>query len=192
MTTVPEVVRAVHAALDDAGVPHAFGGAIALAYAVPEPRGTIDVDVNVFVGSEEAGRAFSALPAGVTWDDGDVERVARDGQVRVWWDEVPLDLFFDYHRLHEEAAAGAVHVPFGDTTIRVLAPDHLAVFKAFFDRTKDWADLEAMAGCGSFDADAVLGWLERLLGADEPRLARLRAIVEAAGQPAAPPPQLPQ
>lgn len=192
MTTVPEVVRAVHAALDDAGVPHAFGGAIALAYAVPEPRGTIDVDVNVFVRSAEARRAFAVLPAGVAWDDADVERVERDGQVRVWWDEVPLDLFFDYHRLHEEAATGAVHVPFGDTTIRVLAPDHLAVFKAFSDRTKDWADLEAMAECGSFDADAVLGWLERLLGTDEPRLARLRAIVDAAGQPAGPPPQLPR
>ncbi len=38
------------AAIDDAlaGVPHAFGGALALAY-YAEPRATIDIDVNVFV-----------------------------------------------------------------------------------------------------------------------------------------------
>ena len=191
MITVPAVVVAVHDDLAAAGIPHAFGGAIALAYAVPEPRGTIDVDVNIFVDAADARRAFDALPAGVTWRDADVERAVRDGQVRVWWDAVPLDLFFDYHDLHREVAAGAVTVPFGDRTIRVLAPDHLAIFKAFFDRTKDWADLEAMAAEGSFDADAVAGWLERLLGPDDPRLDRLRRVVAAAGVEV-PPPTLPR
>ena len=191
MTTVPEVVLAVSRALDAQSIPHAFGGAIALAYAVPEPRGTIDVDVNVFVDAGEARMGFEALPTGVAWSDADVDRAERDGQVRVWWDAVPLDLFFDYHPFHREAAAGAVSVPFVDRTIRILAPDHLAVFKAFFDRTKDWADLEAMAEEGSFDAAAVADWLERLLGADDPRLERLRRVVATAGDDTtAPPPRL--
>jgi hypothetical protein len=171
---VPGVVLAVHDALDDAGIAHAFGGAIALAYAVGEPRGTIDVDVNVFM---PAGRAaFEALPAGVTWTAGHVEQAVRAGQIRVWWEEVPLDLFFDYHRFHEHAAGTVQVVPFADRRIPILGADELAVLKAFFNRTRDWADLEAMVEAGSFDVGAVRRWLVDLLGADDPRVERLDSI----------------
>ena len=50
------------------------------------------------------------------------------------------------------------------------------MFKAFFNRTKDWADLEEMHGAGTLDVDRVLGVLVRYLGADE-RVDRLRHIV---------------
>ena len=39
----------------------------------------------------------------------------------------------------------------------------LAVFKAFFNRTKDWADIEAMIEAGSLDGDRVVGVLVRYL-----------------------------
>ena len=32
-------------------------------------------------------------------------------------------------------------MPFADTTIPVSGATELAVFKAFFNRTKDWADI---------------------------------------------------
>jgi hypothetical protein len=38
-------------------------------------------------------------------------------------------------------------------------------------RTKDWADLEAMAGAWQLDVDAVGGFLTDLLGKEHPRLA---------------------
>ena len=44
---VLERAVALHRALDDAGIPHALGGALALGYHVSEPRGTRDIDVNV-------------------------------------------------------------------------------------------------------------------------------------------------
>jgi hypothetical protein len=50
------------------------------------------------------------------------------------------------------------------------------VFKAFFDRTKDWADLEEMAAAGTLDVDRVLGVLVRYLGTDDPRVERLRRL----------------
>ena len=56
-----------------------------------------------------------------------------------------------------------------------LACTDLAVFKAFFDRTKDWADLEEMAAAGTLDIDRVVGILARYLGAPDPRIERLRA-----------------
>ena len=50
------------------------------------------------------------------------------------------------------------------------------MFKAFFDRTKDWADLEEMAAADTLDVEAVLGVLVHYLGGDDPRIARLRAL----------------
>ena len=173
---VPGVVLAVHDALDDAGIGHAFGGAIALAYAVGEPRATIDVDVNVFVDAQRARIAFDALPPHVTWTADDVAAAVRDGQVRGWWDQGPLALFFAYHRFHEHAAGTVQVVPFADRMIPVLGPEELAVFKAFFDRTKDWADIEAMVEADSFDAAAVRRWLVDLLGEDDPRVERLDRV----------------
>jgi hypothetical protein len=52
------------------------------------------------------------------------------------------------------------------------------VFKAFFDRTKDWADIEAMIEVESLDAHVVLGWLVDLLGARDHRVTRLRGLIE--------------
>jgi hypothetical protein len=52
----------------------------------------------------------------------------------------------------------------------------LAVFKAFFDRTKDWADLEEMAKAGTLDIDRVAGILSHYLGAPEARIDRLRGL----------------
>ena len=57
-----------------------------------------------------------------------------------------------------------------------LACRDLAVFKAFFDRTRDWADLEDMNAAGTLDHEAVLGVLVRYLGGDDLRVARLRAL----------------
>ena len=35
-------------------------------------------------------------------------------------------------------------MPFADDTVPILAPEHLAVCKAMFDRPKDWMDIEQM------------------------------------------------
>ena len=48
-----------------------------------------------------------------------------------------------------------------------------AQLKAFFDRTRDWADLEEMQAAGTLDVEAVAGVLVHYLGPDDPRLARL-------------------
>ncbi|MBI2710810.1 MAG: hypothetical protein HYX34_14120 [Actinobacteria bacterium] len=65
-------------------------------------------------------------------------------------------------------------MPFSGTTIPVLDCTVLCVFKAFFARTKDWADIEAMGEAGSVDAGDAVGWGEELLGAGHPSALRLR------------------
>ncbi len=178
MTSLADMVVAIEAALRKAGVPHAFGGAIALGFHIVEPRATRDIDLNCFVPAERTRRAFEALPSQITWADRDVKTVEETGQVRVFWDDTPVDLFFTNHPFHDRAAANAEHVPFAGTTIPILGADELAVFKAFFNRTRDWADIEAMVDATSLDLHVVIGWIVDLLGPDDPRVDRLKELLE--------------
>jgi hypothetical protein len=137
--------------------------------------------VNVFVPAERAERELRALPEGVARPEGTEEAIARDGQVRLWWDEVPVDLFFDYAPIHEEAARHRRTVPFAGTRIPILGPTELAVFKVMFDRTRDWADIEAMLAAGTLDADAVSAALTTLIDRDDRRFERLGEAARRAG-----------
>jgi hypothetical protein len=178
MATLVEKIVAVDDALRAAAIPHAFGGALALAFHIEEPRATRDIDVNVFAPSDRAREVFAAMPPDVKWTPKDVEQVEKDGQVRLFWDDNPVDLFFSTHAFHDRAASQIVEVPFAGTTIPVLGATELAVFKAFFNRTKDWADIEAMVDAGTVDMHRALGWLVDLLGPDDARLIRFRALLD--------------
>jgi len=176
----------LHRALEAHDVPHAFGGALALAYWSLDPRGTTDIDVNLFLPVDECVRALRALPRGVEQPEGTEELIRRDGQIRLWWERTPVDLFFDYAPVHEDAARDRQIVPFLDTKIPVLGPVELAVFKAMFDRTKDWADIETMIAAQRVDLDAVREALREMLGDEDPRFAKLdeaERLAAAVGPP---------
>ncbi|MBI4935028.1 MAG: hypothetical protein HY828_14190 [Actinobacteria bacterium] len=175
MTSLVERIVAVAESLERSELPWALGGALALAYATEEPRGTRDIDINVFVPARRALEVFAALPEGVTTTDADADEALRTDQVRVWWDDTPLDLFFAADQFHTEVARRCRDVPFEGRTIHVLCAEDLAVFKAMFDRTKDWADIEAMAELGAIDLDLAADRLHSVLG-DDDRVARLRTL----------------
>jgi hypothetical protein len=178
--TLAEKLLELHRRLASAGIAHAFGGAIALAYWTLEPRGTRDIDVNVFVAAARCEPALAALPQEIPHDADTVEAIRRDGQIRLWWDDTPVDLFFDYEQLHQQAARNLRNVPFEGAQIPVLGPVELAVFKAMFDRTRDWADIEAMAAAGNLDIDAVRDELEALTGKQDQRIERLQEALRRA------------
>lgn len=181
MPSLVDKIITIADSLDTAGVPYAFGGALALAYATEEPRGTRDIDVNVFVPSDDVVRVFDALPPGVTRSDDDIRTVQRDVQVRLWWEDTPVDVFFAAHPFHLMAGRRVRRVDLVGTTIRVLAAVDLATFKVLFDRSRDWVDIEAMLDSGTLDLDELLEAVETLLG-DDPRVGRLR---DCAGRPGA-------
>jgi hypothetical protein len=170
-------VLAIEDALSD--IPHAFGGALALAY-YAEPRATIDIDINVFLPAERFPEVASPLvQLGAAADDPSIEAIVRrDGQVRVMWDATPIDLFFSYDAFHDAAGAARHSVPFGDGTIPILAADHLIVCKAVFNRPKDWVDIDSMlAAEADVDAAEVLRWVARIAGDDDPRYNRIAAVL---------------
>lgn len=174
---LPERVVTLHHALAERGLPHAFGGAIALAYCTLDPRGTSDIDVNLFIPAADPEQALLALPPQVAQPAGTREAIVRDGQIRLWWDETPVDLFFDYAPVHADAARHVRIVPFAGTKIPVLGPVELAVFKAMFDRTRDWADIEAMVAAASVDVDAVRAALGDMLEPDDERFRRVEEAI---------------
>ena len=174
--SLPEKIVALHDALGRSEpVPHAFGGAIALAY-YAEPRATIDIDLNLFVSVDRADDIAARLAAlGVT---GSLELVGRDGQTRLAWDDTPIDLFFSYDRFHDAAAKAVRVVPFAETTIPILAANHLAVCKVIFDRPKDWVDIDAMREADTaLDAAEILRWVGRIAGDADPRYNRIAAVL---------------
>jgi hypothetical protein len=175
MTTLVERIVAVCESLERSAIPWALGGALSLAYATSEPRGTRDIDVNVFVGSSEAQRVFNALPAGVMFTHLDVVEAGERDQVRLWWDTTPIDVFFAADPFHLDVASRCRTVPFDGRQIKVLSAEDLAVFKALFDRTKDWADIEAMVESNAIDLELAAARLGGLLG-DDPRVARMRSL----------------
>lgn len=175
--SLPDKIVALHSALRR--IPHAFGGAIALAY-YAEPRSTIDVDLNVFVPVTGAEHVLDRLALlGVDVEDIRV-RIQRDGQGRAMWGRTPVDLFFAYDRFHDVAAKAVRDVPFTDTTITILGPEHLVVCKAVFDRPRDWVDIDAMLQRGTrVDVAEVLRWVGRIVGDTDRRYDRVAAVLTA-------------
>jgi hypothetical protein len=171
----------IHDALAKEGIAHAFGGAVALAYCVEEPRGTRDLDVNIFVSASEAETVLASLPSGVTVRKKDIATVRRDGQARLDWDGTPIDVFLNTIPLHDAVAASVVWVRLEGREVPMLDCASLAVFKAFFDRTRDWADLEAIALAAPEGIEAAATTIAELVGREDPAVERLESLLPKGG-----------
>lgn len=90
-----EQIVAIERAFAAAGIPHAFGGAQALAY-YGSVRATLDIAVNVFLPAKEAERVLAVLGSlgAAARNPGVLAPAARDGQVRVLSDGMTDDNYF--------------------------------------------------------------------------------------------------
>lgn len=174
--SLPEKVLAITEALRE--IPHAFGGALALAY-YAEPRATADIDLNVFIPEAEAARVVVPLRRiGVNAGEDVLKRAQTDGQVRLSWDTTPVDLFFSYDAFHDAAEQAVRRVPFAVETIPILAAEHLVVCKAVFNRPRDWVDIEAIRDAGTpLDAAEIIRWVQRVVGDDDARYERVVTLL---------------
>lgn len=180
-----EQIVALEKAFADAAIAHAFGGAQALAW-YGSIRATHDIDVNVFVPADEAEGVLAVLgELGAEVDAPDLRaRIERDGQARVRWEGTPVDLFFAYDAFHEHCRQRRRRVDFYGDPIHVLSAEDLIVFKATFDRAKDWEDIAGIvfACLEPLDYDYVRSFLSRIHGSDSPRIERLEAILASGGE----------
>lgn len=173
---LPEKIVALHHALKTANLPHAFGGALALAWCTQRARGTIDIDINIFVDAESSQSVYDALPVEIRASAKQRKTLKTDGQVRLFWELTPVDLFLNTTPFHADAAQRVRWERFMNTDIPFIACNDLAVFKTFFNRTQDWADLEAMHLAGTLNVEKASAIISEYLGADDERVAKLRAL----------------
>jgi hypothetical protein len=172
-------IIAIHQALDIARIPHALGGAFALAY-YGEPRMTTDIDLNAFVPTGRWTEVRDALQLLGIYPADDAPD--RKGQIRFQWGETPIDVFLSHDPLHAKMPRAARDVPFADIEVPIVAPEHLIVRKAIIDRPKDWLDIEQIfVATDPLDLAEIEAWLEEMVGEDNPRMKRLREILVRLG-----------
>jgi hypothetical protein len=179
-----DLVVDLHESLEAAAIPHAFGGALALAYHVVGPRATDDIDVNIAVPKHDSLRVFRALPAGIKWGNRLLRVAEVTGAVKLrWFRAVSVDLFFetkDYHKVIQERAETR---PFADTELPFVTATDLTILKATFERgtdkagkERDWTDIRLMLEARTPDVREVMRWIERLEGKDSDNLAKFRSL----------------
>ena len=183
-----ELAVALDDALERAEIPHAIGGAIAYGF-WGNPRGTHDVDVNVFVLPEDAAAPIDALAAiGVRFDRAAALRSACErGDARGYYDDLPVDVFFVSIPLHESISLRTVEVELLGSRIRILSPEDLIVLKLLFFRGKDIVDIERIVAVQgrSLDDRYVRRWLVDCVGNDDVRIQRWEQIWTALVPPEA-------
>ncbi|MEX1103894.1 MAG: hypothetical protein WED87_06575, partial [Dehalococcoidia bacterium] len=154
------------------------GGAITLVYWA-EPRGTTDIDINIFLRASEAVRTFGLLSLlGIEIPAGAADEARARDQVRLPWGETPVDLFFSFDPFHDSCLSRRVRTTFRGRDTWVLSAEDAVIFKVVFNRRKDWPDIEMILKTqGSrFDMEYAESWLTRMLGAEDRALLALREL----------------
>ena len=175
------VAAKLASALDRGNIPYAIGGAIA--YGIwGDPRGTHDVDLNLFVGLEELDSALDVLEAaGLEIDRVRAHKAAAEGAELVGhYHGLRVDLFTPSIPFAWEALKSRRRVvgPSGEAAW-YLSPEATAIFKLLFFRAKDRVDLEKLVAVqlGGLDFDYVRRWVVDMMGEDDERVVFWDSVV---------------
>ena len=173
-TDAATVAASLAGELHARGQEYALGGAIALGY-WGIPRGTVDVDVTLFLAPERPSDCIWLLqeigcevPAAAA-----AESLREHGFCRVTSAGLNVDVFLPLIPFYEVARKRRVRVQLGGLTVWVWDAETLVVFKMMFFRRKDIADVEqvlTVQGAG-FDRSWVREQLLAMYRTRDPRLA---------------------
>lgn len=167
------IAERVGQSFEAAAIPYAIGGALAMG-AHGYPRGTLDVDVNVFVEIDGLPQVLGALrDLGAELDDNtSIAAARRDGMFVCRVEGLRVDVFVPSIPFSWEACDTRVRLGAGQEALWFLAPEALAVFKLLFFRGKDRVDLERFVAvtAGRLDTAYVRRWICGMMGEDDERV----------------------
>ncbi len=181
MTVERSAVDAAKAiAFAEAGVEYAIGGALALAVA-GVPRGTADVDINVFVPIAEVPKILEILKSlGIEANSSTcLARAKAEGMFVARWTGMRIDVFLPSIPFAHEANQTKVQiVDAHGWTGWFLSAEAITVFKLLFFRGKDVVDIERLIAVrDELDRDYVRRWLVEMMGEDDERVQKWDELV---------------
>lgn len=168
------------AVLDREEVPYAIGGALAFGL-WGDPRGTHDVDINLFIDHDALDGALDVLEsAGVELDRQAALEADRQGDVFIGWHSgLRVDLFTPSIPFSWEAMQKTVRVqsPLGEAAF--LSAESIAVFKLMFFRPKDLLDVEKLIEVQgeSLDLAYIRDWIVKMMGEVDERTVALDKLI---------------
>jgi hypothetical protein len=172
-------------ALDRHGLAYALGGALAYGYWAA-PRGTLDIDVNVFLPPERFAELLPALrEAGCELDERSVRQSALErGDFQARLGRFRVDVFLSSVPFLDEAESRRVQRPLGGRPAWVLSAEDLATLKMMFFRSKDLVDVEHLIARQGQDLDASLvrSSLVEMVGAQDERVRTWDELVRRFGR----------
>lgn len=174
-----QVARWIADRLESNGICYALGGALAYGFWGP-PRGTLDVDLDIFEGTDRLDAVFAAfVAAGVTVDEAEARRsVEERGDFRGSFGGMRIDVFVAFNEYHAAVRDRRVQRLILGRLTWILSAEDTIIFKVLFDRGKDWIDLERLIALRktSLDQGYVREWLRQWLDPGDDRLIRLEAL----------------
>jgi len=157
-------------------------GALAIAGV---PRGTADVDLNVFVDAARVPELIAVLrDFGVDIDPaGAVAQARVDGMFVGRFDGMRIDVFVPSIPFSYEAQRTRIRIVDDEGWSGwFLSAEAIAVFKLLFFRGKDRVDLERLVAVRpDLDRAYVREWIVQMMGEDDERTVRWDRIVEQFG-----------
>ena len=168
------------AALDQADVPYAIGGALAFGL-WGDPRGTHDVDINLFIDHDALDGALDVLEsAGVELDRQAAHEADRRGDVIIGWHSgLRVDFFTPSIPFSWEAMQKTVRVESALGEAAYLSAESIAVFKLMFFRPKDLLDVEKLIEVQgkSLDLAYIRDWIVEMMGEVDERTVALDKLI---------------
>ena len=176
----PDVAAELAARLEAADCDYAIGDAIALGFWA-EPRGTLDVDVTLYLPLNDPHRCMNLLEQiGCNFDRRRTHETLQEHTFcQVEFSGLRLDVFLPMSPFYEAAKSRRRRVPLANGHAFVWDAETLCVFKMMFFRRKDLTDVEAilLAQGEALDRQWIETSLIDLYGQRDPRINQWRELL---------------
>jgi len=161
--------------LEERGKEYALGGAFALGF-WGQPRGTLDVDVTLFLPTDQPTGCVQFLQE-IGCECSTAETVAslrEHGFCQVHFHGTRIDVFLPLVPFYAVAKQRIRQVSFQGQSVRIWDAETLCVFKMMFFRRKDLADVEQVLRTQgeNFDRSWVHDQIVEIFGEFDPRVSQ--------------------
>ncbi len=159
----------------------ALGGAIALGYWA-QPRGTVDVDVTIFMPIEQPAACVRLLQSiGCELrSEAAIQSLTEHNFCQVEFGGRRVDVFLPAVPFYEQARKRRKQVQLNGQQVMIWDAETLCVFKMMFFRRKDLADVEQILQmqADGLDRQWVLQQLLEIYGQHDPRISQWRELID--------------